>query len=115
MHAISKVNGSDFIAILQTCSVLRKEEDIVAYEQLTSAFYNNLTEYELFVSEVQEKMYKFDWFYDLSKPFDGVKTTVFRDGVHLTNEGNKIIADKISDIIDDYYKGKGYRNSCEET
>jgi len=70
---------------------------------------------ELFVSEVQEKMQEYDWMYDLSKPFDGVKTTVFRDGVHLTNEGNKIIADKISDIIDDYYKGKGYRNSCEET
>jgi len=104
MHAISRVNGSDFIAIIQTSAKLRKEQDITALEQLF--FEDREYGYSMFVAEVQEKIQEYEWLYDLSNPFEGIKETVFRDLVHLNNVGNNIIADKISDIIDDYYDNK---------
>ena len=103
MHAVSRVNGSDFIAILQTMSTLRKDQDASSYEQLLPAYYEDCGEYNAFVSEIQGRMQEYEWMYDLSNPFEGIKGTVFRDLVHLNNEGNSIIADRISDIIDDYY------------
>lgn len=104
MRTIASVMGADFIAILQTSVYGREEADRSTHEQLSGALYKDT--YNEFVKEVQEVMNEYDWMYDLSKPFDGIKYEVFRDAAHLHEEGNQIIADKISDIIDDYYKNK---------
>lgn len=107
MQAMSLVMGSSFIAILQAGIWGREESDRTAHEELVYDLYEDTKSYNsVFVKNVQEVMDEYKWIYDLSKPFDGVKCTVFRDGCHLTNEGNQILADKISGIIDDYYEKK---------
>lgn len=103
MHAVALEMGADFIAILQTSVHQREDADRSAHEQLASAMWEDT--YSIFVKNVQEVMNKYDdWLYDLSKPFEEIKYEVFRDPYHLNDKGNCIIADKISDIIDDYYK-----------
>lgn len=105
MQAISRVNGSEFISILEPSIVTKKE--LPAEEKRIRIVFDEEWEknnmYPQFVKEIREQMPRFDWMYDLTNAFEGISETVYRDNCHLNDLGNQIIADKVYNIIDDYY------------
>lgn len=105
MQAISQVNGSKFISILQPQILTKKK--LSAEEKRIRILWDEEWEkdnkYPVFVAEIREQMPKYDWMYDLTDAFDKIGESVYRDNCHLNNLGNQIIADKVYDIINDYY------------
>jgi len=100
MKAISEVNGSKFLSILQPG--MSTKEEVNGVEKVLRTVWGS-NKYPEFVKEIKENMHLYDWMYDLTDAFDDVKEAVYRDGCHLNDLGNQIIADKIYDIINDYY------------
>lgn len=106
MKAICEVNGYDFISILQPAFSLRNESDLSFEEKVLMAIWGGdrfMTRYPEFTKEVKHRMDEFSWMYDMTNVFDGVSGQVFRDRYHLTDYGNKIIAENVYRIIREYY------------
>lgn len=111
MKAICEVNGSDFIGVLQPALTLKETRDLSPFEKRLKIVFDNdndlMREYFGFTEEVKVKMKNYDWMYDLTAVFSGIRETVYFDSCHLTDKGNQIIADRIYDIINDYYAKRG--------
>jgi len=107
MKAIAEVNGSKFISVLQPALSMKMENDVTDEERLIIAVCGErsygMANYPVFVKEIREQMEKYDWMYDLSDVFNGVNETVYRDNCHLNDYGNKIVANRMYEIINDYY------------
>lgn len=106
MHSIAKINNSEFIAILQPAFVQKKPESYSRVEKLQAiiSIDNFAKKYLDVVKYIRTKMPEYEWMYDLTEIFSNDKNYIYRDGCHLTEYGNGIIAEEIYNIINDYYK-----------
>ena len=111
MKAICDVNGSEFIGILQPILAQKRQQDLSEQEKRYLLIWDNenqlMATYTDFAEKIKKNIPQYEWMYDLTNVFDGVKEWVYKDNCHLTSRGNEIIADNIYDIINDYYKKKG--------
>lgn len=109
MQAISNVNGSDFIAIIQPALFTKK--NLSNEEKRLSLIWNDnhvfSQKYKDFLQKAKSSVNHLDWMYDLSHAFDNESNTVYRDGCHLNEYGNHVIAENVYKIINDYYGRKG--------
>lgn len=108
IHGICQELGIKFFAIFQTS--LRLKENCSAYDKFIWDFEEyyfkndmadikeNCEHRELQVA-VRQNLSQYSWLYDLSTVFDGYNEDIFFDIAHLTEEGNRILAKKIWDVI----------------
>ncbi len=94
-HELVTSRGGRFIAILQPVSFVGSPrlDHLELNEELGENF---RFVYEELQNLIQER--KRDWIYDLSGSFDG-KDYIYIDFCHVTKAGNKIIAEKLAQIL----------------
>lgn len=101
MHALCEEFGYKFIGILQPfisvggAVIEKKLTDLMAEAGMGCDFINGQKD---FVYNVVNKIDNYSYIYNLTDIFCG-KNNMFHDGLHYTEDGNKIIASCIKDII----------------
>lgn len=110
MHAVARAYGCRFYGILQPAFYSKKL--LVKREKLISAYGNNFfsdnfsdekrkERYEQILNAFTEsdKLHKYEFLYNLSNLFLENKDEIFKDCVHLFENGNELVAEAILEII----------------
>lgn len=98
-HEVAAKNGSDFIAILQPNIYVDAANHEYLHKERSGLQAKNFQKvYKILKEKIQEE--KLDWIFDFSNILDGTKDPLYFDFCHLNGEGNKIVADRICEVID---------------
>ncbi len=108
-HGIVKGNGGNFFAILQpeanignpNINHLGQLKSLVKnkeFDDIEDNFYKRYKSFEKIYPLLIEKMKNYDFMFNMTEAFDRDEY-IYIDHVHVTSNGNKIIANKISDLI----------------
>ncbi len=102
MKVISNAYGAEFIGIFQPV-IMNKDnktfEEKIIYEWSKELSWINLNEYKSYQDNVRKNITGISYIYDMTKLFYGEKRCVFRDVCHLTEYGNRVLANAILRII----------------
>lgn len=91
--------GINFYFILQPSLVFKKnksENEIDIFKKLGEKKIHNL---KYFYNLITSKFKSSDCFYDFTNAFDNEKESIFVDNAHVADKGNKIIANKLSCLL----------------
>jgi len=93
---VGKQKGFKTIVVLQpflgTGNKTLTEHEKKTFDKMTPKFYS---EYQLFAKQLKEIENVCDGTLDLRNIFDGIQDSVYFDRAHITNDYNKLVADKI--------------------
>ena len=106
MHAVCEEFGIKFYGIAQPTLLHKKN---ITEEEKSMLLYENIEELIISQNKIRSAVEKssFPWMYDFKEIFDYKKGNYYMDLLHYTEEGNKVIAENIFEIIKkDYYKEK---------
>lgn len=99
MNAIAKSRGVSFFAFMQPSLFTKKNLDLHSRELWINQSFVRMNLFQIFRARAKEIEKTHSYIYDLTNIFDDVD--VYMDASHVYEEGNRIIADHIWDIIKD--------------
>lgn len=95
-HQLAEKNGIQFIAILQPNIYTGKQKE--NHQKLEQRIYLD-ENFKNVYSILKKEIVKYDWIYNFTEIFDKEERPLYFDFCHLNEQGNKIVANKICEII----------------